>query len=251
MYFFKQRQQVVLLESKTAFATRRYDIVYAKELTVSKGIDNLIEIAFINQDQRYVNVDGKEITLRIIDSTGTELLLQKTLTGIYPVTGLMSLYLSASDLADIDPQKAFYTVEIPVGDYSYPAFVDAQGATRGTLNIVNSVLPRFSPSLNVTIPTHIQPVTSGNAVSYSSSTVNTKDKSISTIQTYYSNFTGSTQVRGSILPDFSISYAITGTVSYTNYTGTIGITIEGYHPYIQLSIVNTDTDGDVTEILYR
>lgn len=249
MYFFKQRQQVVLLESGTSFATRRYDIMYAKELTVSKGIDNLIEIAFINQDQRYVNVDGKEITLRIIDSTGTELLLQKTLTGIYPITGLMSLYLSASDLADIDPQKAYYTVEIPMGDYSYPAFVDAQGATRGTLNIVNSVLPRFSPSLEVTIPTHPSPTMNGNSVSYNSSTVNTKDQSISTIQTYYSNFTGTTQIRGSILPDFSISYTITNKETHVNYTGTIGNTIDGYHPYIQMSIVNID--GDVTKILYR
>lgn len=250
VYFFNQRQQVVLLDSGTSVASRRYEIVYAKELTVIKGVDNIVEFAFINQYQKPVDLTDKTITARIISADGKIVLLQKTLTSIYPITGLMSLQISDTEIDPVDVQKAFYTLSVTTGSYEYPAFTDAQGGSRGTMNIVNGVMPDFIPSLNVIIPSH-PPVISGSPVTYSSSVIPTMNKSSFSVQLTFDSYTGSFQIMGSVTSDFSLPYDITTPQSLTDYTGSIGETIEGYHPYVKLVFVNESDVGDVTTILYR
>ena len=250
VYFFNQRQEVVLLESITSVATRRYEQVYAKELTVVKGVDNIVEFSFINQYQKPVNLTGKTITARIISADGRTVLLQKTLTSIYPITGLMKLEISDIDIDPIEIQKAFYTLSITSGSFEYPAFTDALGGSRGTMNIVNGVMPDFMPSLSVSIPTHT-PVVPGIPQTYSSSVIPTLNKSGFTLQTIFESFTGSFQIIGSVTSDFSLPYDITTPESLVDYTGSIGNTVEGYHPYVKLVFVNESDVGDVTEIFYR
>jgi len=252
VYFFNQRQEVVLLESITSVATRRYEQVYAKELTVVKGVDNIVEFSFINQYQKPVNLTDKTITARIISADGRTVLLQKTLSSIYPITGLMKLEISDLEIDPIEIQKAFYTLSITSGSYEYPAFTDALGASRGTMNIVNGVMPDFMPSLIVSIPTH-PPVVVGTPQTYSSSVIPTLtlNTGMFTLQAIFESFTGSFQIIGSVTSDFSISYDITAPESLNAYTGSIGRTVEGYHPYVKLVFVNESADGDVTEIFYR
>lgn len=250
VYFFNQRQEVVLLESITSVATRRYEQVYAKELTVVKGVDNIVEFSFINQFQKPVNLTDKTITARIISADGRTVLLQKTLTSIYPITGLMKLEISDIEIDPIEIQKAFYTLSVTSGSYEYPAFTDALGASRGTMNIVNGVMPDFMPSLIVSIPTH-PPVVVGTPQTYSSSVIPTLNKSVFTIQAIFESFTGSFQIIGSVTSDFSLPYDITTPESLNAHTGSIGRTVEGYHPYVKLVFVNESNVGDVTEIFYR
>ena len=83
MYLYNQRQYVVLLSSAGNIATRRYSTVYAKQLMLNRGVDNVIEFAFINQDQKPINLSGKYLYFRIINNNGTELLLTKQLTPNY------------------------------------------------------------------------------------------------------------------------------------------------------------------------
>ena len=249
VYFFNQRQQVVLLESGTAIATRRYDIVYSKELTIVKGVDNQLQFQFLNQDQKPVNLTGKTVTARILSADSKSIILQKSLGSIYPITGLMKLEVAASDLDSIDIQKSHFSLSVADTTYEYPVFVDAQGASRGVMNIVNGVMPNFSASLNVTIPSH--PVVSGSPVTYQSSIISTINQSSFTIQTTFESFTGTVQLIGSALADFSLPYDITEPMPYDEYTGSDGIVIEGYHPYVRLTIVNEEAVGDITSILYR
>lgn len=224
--------------------------MYAKELTAIKGVDNLLEFAFINQDQKPVNLTGKTVTARVLSADGRTILLQKTLTDIYPITGLMSLEIGYMDIDAVEIQKAYYTLSVSTGGYEYPAFTDAQGASRGILNIVNGIMPAFTPSLNVTIPTH-SPVVPGTTETYSSSVIPTLNQSVFSIQATFESFTGSFQLVGSVTSDFSLPYDITSPESLTDYTGSIGNTVEGYHPYVKLVFVNQDVVGDVTEIFYR
>ena len=250
VYFFNQRQEVVLLDSGPAISARRYEQVYAKELTVVKGVDNIVEFSFINQFQKPVNLTDKTITARIISADGRTVLLQKTLTSIYPITGLMKLEISDLEIDPIEIQKAFYTISVTSGSFEYPAFTDALGASRGTMNIVNGVMPDFMPSLIVSIPTH-PPVVSGIPQTYSSSVIPTLNTGMFTLQAIFESFTGSFQIIGSVTSDFSISYDITTPESLVDYTGSIGSTVEGYHPYVKWVFVNTSDVGDVTEIFYR
>lgn len=251
VYFFNQRQQVVLLDAGLTSSARRYSIVYAKELNLIKGVDNLLEFAFINTEQKPVNLTGKTVTARILSADNRTVLLQKTLGTIYPITGLMKLEVAPTDLEGIDIQKAHYTLSVSDSTTEYPAFVDAQGASRGTINIVNGIMPDFTPSLSVTIPSHPPVVTIGTPVTYRSSAIATLDQSSFTVQVTFDSFTGSVQLVGSPTADFSLQYDISDQLIYSGYTGSDGFVVDGYHPYVQFIIINEDVVGDVTEILYR
>ncbi len=231
--------------------------VYAKPLTLHKGVDNQIQFQFLNQEQKPVDITGKEITLRIISYDGTEVLLQKGLDLTYALNGLAVLTLNAADIEDIDAQKAHYSLEIPVGAFDFPVFVDQNAGARGDMNIVNSVLPAFVPSANISIPTgqpfpNLDPNNSpGNALpnanTYYSSVMSTEDNSILTLQVGLDQYNGDILVEGSSIVDGDW-YPIT-TSAYSNNSNTQGYTVTGYHPYVRMAF--TSNAGAVTNILAR
>lgn len=239
VYYYIPRQIVVL---NFGNSVRRYQTVYAKNLKLHKGVDNKLQFQFINQEQRPVNVTGKEITLRLISYDGTKVLLQKSLTPVLPATGIMELQTSAAEIEDIDSQLCSYSLEIPVGSFDLPVFVDSDAGARGTIGIVNSVLPKHLPSQEVTIPSH--PVANAqNTVTYYSSVVNTMDNPLLTLQTYYTNYSGSVQLQGSTLPDQDW-YDIGNVFTYNNTSTTSGYVVNGFHPYIRVKFVSVAGAAD-------
>jgi hypothetical protein len=230
---------------------------YAKPLTLHRGVDNQIQFQFLNQEQKPVDITGKTITCRILNADGTAVLINKALTPQLPLTGICALQLNAAEIEDIPAQKAYYSLEIPVGSFDYPVFVDQNAGARGDMNIVDSVLPSFVPSANITIPTG-QPFPNldqnnsvanalPNANTYYSSVINTQDNPILTIQTSYVEFNGDVIVSGSTQPDTEW-YPIT-TDTYANATDTFGYTIVGFHPFVRMEFVSNA--GAVTNILAR
>jgi len=230
---------------------------YAKPLTLHRGVDNQIQFQFLNQEQKPVDITGKTITCRILNADGTSVLINKALTPQLPLTGICALELNAAEIEDIPAQKAYYSLEIPVGSFDYPVFVDQNAGARGDMNIVDSVLPSFVPSANITIPTG-QPFPNldqnnsvanalPNANTYYSSVINTQDNPILTIQTSYVEFNGDVIVSGSTQPDTEW-YPIT-TDTYANATDTFGYTIVGFHPFVRMEFVSNA--GAVTNILAR
>ena len=250
VYIYTQRQTVVLLSGNSP---RKYMPVYAKPLTLNKGVDNKIQFQFLNQEQKPVDITGKSITCRILNYNGTQVLVRKALDLDFALTGIASLNLNAADIEDIDPQKAYYSLEIPVGQFDYPVFVDSNAGARGDMNIVNSVLPSFVPSQAVTIPTG-QPFpnisnSSGNTnLVYSTSIINTQDNPILTIQTHYDEYYGNVTILGSSIVDGDF-YVIEEDNELADITETRGYTIHGYHPFVKVEF--TSNSGAVTNILAR
>lgn len=223
---------------------------YAKTLSLHKGVDNRIQFHLLNQEQKPVDVTDKSITCRIISGNGKTLLLTKTLVADLPVTGIMSLIVSASDLADIEAQKAYYSLEIPTGDFDFPVFIDQHSGARGEINIVNSVLPSFVPSTELTIPQdQVFPNThnDGQTYSYYSSVIYTNEEPTTTIQTQLTGYTGNIVIQGSTLVD-SDWYNLMD-VEHIDATTTVGYTVSGYHPYIRLEFISNI--GNVDSILVR
>ena len=230
---------------------------YAKPLTLHRGVDNQIQFQFLNQEQKPVDITGKTITCRILNADGTAVLINKALTPQLPLTGICALELNAAEIEDVPAQKAYYSLEIPVGSFDYPVFVDQNAGARGDMNIVDSVLPSFVPSANITIPTG-QPFPNldqnnsianalPNANTYYSSVINTQDNPILTIQTSYVEFNGDVIVSGSTQPDTEW-YPITND-TYANATDTYGYTVIGFHPFVRMEFVSNT--GAVTNILAR
>jgi hypothetical protein len=277
VFLYNQRQLVVVLDLTIPRGDlRSYETVYAKNLTINRGVDNLLEFSFINQNQKPVDISGKDITCRILNSNGTEILVQKTLVPIYAITGISSLTLTKDDIENINAQYCYYSLEIPVDAFDFPVFVDSLGGARGKILIVNSVLPSFVQSKEVTIPSHqapfasagnvnpqVAPPNAGQPVMYYSSSINTLESPVLSTQVFMDKFTGNIQWQGSTLQDFSFYYDIDSTYTYANNSTTAGFNIAGYHPYVRLMITNVGTQppinvngvgvlqGDVTRILER
>ena len=226
---------------------------YAKPLTLNKGVDNQIQFQFLNQEQKPVDITGKSITCRIINYEGNVVLLQKALTLQLPATGIAALFLNPADLAGIDAQKCYYSLEIPVGEFDYPVFVDSNAGARGDMNIVNSVLPSFIPSMPISIPTgQVFPNTNpeGNSdsdLTYYTSVVDTNDSPILTLQAQYTDYYGNIVIEGSTNVD-SDWYPILN-ATYSNVTDTYGYVVQGYHPYVRMQFESNN--GAVTNILTR
>jgi hypothetical protein len=181
-------------------------------------------------------------------------LFQKALTLQLPLTGLAVLNLNAADIEDIPAQQCYYTLEIPVNSFNYPVYVDQNAGGRGDLYIVNSILPSFVPSQEVTIPTgqpfpNVNPNSNANTTAniFYSSVINTEDNPILTIQAKYVEYTGNVTIEGSTLVD-SDWYPIDDSI-YANTSNTYGYTIRGFHPYVRM--VFTANTGAVTNILAR
>ena len=239
VFYYIQRQVVVLL---SGFSPRKYMPQYAKTLTLHKGVDNQIQFQFLNQEQKPVDITGKDIVCRIINYDGTEVLLRKALTLQLPLTGIAALFISPAEIEDFPSQLAHYSLEIPVNEFDYPVFVDQNAGARGDMNIVNSVLPSFVPSEIVTIPTG-QPFPNPGSAGYGSfgsgnvyytSIINTADNPVLTMQARYTEYTGNVTIEGSTIGSADW-YPIQLHEYEPNPTDTFGYTIKGFHPFVRMA----------------
>ena len=243
VYLFTPRQIVVFFSGNSA---RRYQLVYAKNLRLNKGVDNVIQFQFLNQEQKPVDITDLEVSCRIISYDGTKLLLRKALTPTLALNGLAQLVTTSSELEDIDTQLCYYSLEINNGSYDLPVYVNSEAAARGVIEIVNSILPSFVPATDVTIPSHIVP--NNSVETYYSSVINTSDNPVLSVQPYFDGYSGNVQVQGSTVPNAEW-YNIGNAYSYLDSSESDGYTINGFHPFVRLKFVSTQ--GDVTKILAR
>lgn len=238
--------------------------VYSKVLTLNKGVDNSIQFQFLNQQQKSVDITGMELTFRILNATASEVVFSKALTAVYALTGIAQVDVGAAELEELDSQRCYYSIEYTKnnGNTNYAVYQDAIAGARGDLVIADSVLPRFIPCMNVTIPsdqlfpnnqTYMSQCAvvglQGQELTYYSSVVTTYNNPVLTFQVPYNGFCGNVTVEGAVTNDDTSWYPITEPVDYNLHTDTEGYSVTGYHPYVRLKW--TSWAGSVGNILVR
>jgi len=227
---------------------RRYQTVYAKTLKLHKGVDNRLQFQLINQDQKPINVTSKELFFRIINEDGTKLLFTKMLTNIVALNGIVQLDTISTDIIDIETQYCYYSIEMSDGTADLPVFVDHNSGARGKIQIVDSVLPDFTPSNLVNVPNHQLPSRTGPAITYYSSVFSAREGFNVTAQVYFDNYSGTVQTQGSTIVDADW-YDIGDVTTYTEQMDCATTNIIGFHPYMRFKFVSTA--GDATHIYTR
>jgi hypothetical protein len=155
VYLYQQLTRVLLMDTGSGETfIYRYDPVYAKRLTINKGVDNVILFEFVNQEQKPVNITGSNFLFRVINTESNKLLLQKPMVILNGATGRAKVEFDGSELLEVLAQPANYSIQRtqPGGGYSDAVFVDAQAGARAPIDIVDSVLPQYVPSAPLTIP---------------------------------------------------------------------------------------------------
>ena len=87
IYLYQQIIKVLLVDTSGGYFTARYDPVYAKQLTVNKGVDNVLLFEFINQEEKPVNITGSSFVFRLMNQTGDQLLVEKPMVTLSATLG--------------------------------------------------------------------------------------------------------------------------------------------------------------------
>jgi hypothetical protein len=262
-YLYQQKTRVLLIDTSGAYFTMRYDPVYAKPLTINKGVDNVILFEFINQDEKPVNITGSTLIFRAVSQNGAELLLEKEMVILNAPFGRAKVTLTTGDLDPVISQPASYSISRASGNLTEAVFTDAQAGARAPVNIVDSVYPEFVPSFELSIPDTNLPAQAGSAGSSSATypdwALNPGSPILSTnpMQNteYYSSFIEPTGPVTTIQMDLigytgtikaqaaqnyqSIFYNVTDSTTYLNKTGTVHLNVIGWHPLLRLAFNNS------------
>jgi hypothetical protein len=258
VYLYQQINRVLLIDTSGVGAVfqRRWDPVYAKNLTLNKGVDNVLLFEFVNQDQKPVNITGSSFRFRIINTAGDSLVIEKSMTTLNAATGRARVTIAAEESLLLPSDPCSYSIERISGNLGEAVFVDDQAGGRGTINVVDSVFPEFVPSQPVTIPTIYGP----QEYSYYNNNQNLPDWALP--QTYYygpqeiERYTSHVPTNGQSLTTFRLSmlhftgnikaqaadnyqsvwYDVGPVYEYQDQNLPVLINVQGYYPLIRLAI---------------
>jgi hypothetical protein len=265
-YIYQQITRVLSIDTGDGETfTYRYNPVYAKTLTINKGVDNVLLFEFINQEEKPVNITGSEFMFRVVNTQGTEMIIEQPMVILNGPTGRAKVTLPGEDLLDILAQPANYSISRTSGNLTEAVFTNAQSGARAPLNIVDSIYPQFVPSHPLTIPTvklsaqgsysgagfenyPSSPFWAGNpnGANYWSSFANTEfyssfivpKQSVTTIQMDLIGYTGTIKAQAAENYE-SIPYNVTESTTYYNETRTIYMNIVGWYPLVRLCFNNS------------
>ena len=266
-YLYQQITRVLLIDTADGETfTYRYDPVYAKQLTINKGVDNVLLFEFINQEQKPVNITGSTFLFRVINTAGSTLLIQKPMVTLNAPLGRAKVTLTGPELLELLAEPASYSITRSSGNLTEAVFTNAQSGARAPLNVVDSVLPLFIPSIPLTIPTvklSAQGSADGtsfqnypgeswywggnpNGANYWNSFLNTEyyssfikpQNAITTIQMTLDGYTGT--IKAQAAQDYeAVPYNVTESTTYYNHTGTIYLNVIGWYPLLRLCFNNS------------
>ena len=265
-YIYQQIAQVLLIDTGDGETfTYRYNPVYAKPLTINKGVDNVLLFEFINQQEKPVNITGSTFLFRAISTAGAEILVEKPMVILNGPTGRAKVTLTSADLLEVLAQPASYSIQRSSGNLVEAVFTNAQSGARAPCNIVDSVLPQHVPSAPLTIPTiklSAQASTDGttwsqspaspywagnpNGGNYWNSYSNTEFFSsfiepvnaVTTVQMTLDGYTGT--IKAQAAENYqSLWYNVTESTTYYNETRTIYMNIIGWYPLLRIAFNNS------------
>ena len=257
-YLYQQIQTVLLVDITGVGATfdRRWRPVYAKNLKLNLGVDNVILFQFQNQDQKPVNITGATFTFRIISQNGEDLLYARELVSLSNSQGRAKVTIPAVDTLALQAQPASWSLEVTSGVLDQAVFTDDYAGARGVIDIVDSVFPAFMASSILTIPDQAP-----DSSIYYSSTLYTEGRRLTTFQLDPVGFTGTLRVEGATndadtngewyqIPFTDLNTGSTvDELAFLSGTQRLGINVDGFHPLIRLEL--EILDGNIDLITYR
>lgn len=262
VYIYQQIVRVLLVDTSGGYFNLRYSPVYAKSLTISKGVDNVLLFEFINQDQRPVNITGSTFTFRLINQSNKSLLLEKEMEILSGSTGRAKVVLSTDDTITLLSQPVGYSIERTAGNYTQAVYVDSNSQPHGIAEIVDGVYPEFVPSTELTIPTIYgknqlmelgptnwpdwaldpQPISNSKQTEFHSSHIITNGQSLVTVKMDLSYYTGTVKFQAAqdYLDEW---YDVTDSYSFLSETSTQYFNITGFYPLIRACFNNSQGYG--------
>lgn len=128
-----------------------WKIVYQRPVKIYKGVDNVITLDVKNADQKRINIFGKTIRVVVMDQTEKEI---NTYTAtvlddgstVDALTGIATVTISESDLANLQPQFLKFSVYMVNSDTTKTLlYGDSKYGSHGTIELLGGVMPKSRP----------------------------------------------------------------------------------------------------------
>lgn len=198
-----------------SWTTERYRRVYNRNLKIYRSVDNRIDIQVRNSDQKATNITGSVLVFNLVTREAKDLVLQKDMIAMDPLTGKVTVTLTEDELYNLDLGSYNYSIikevreNIDSTNYKVvsriPMYVGSQYDVLGTLDILGDVLGTVEPSVVVDKFSYTNPFTTGDETPrfFISSIIDAKPtiykgSSLHTFQFYQTNYQGSVMIQGSI-----------------------------------------------------
>jgi len=251
-YIYQNITRVLLVDTSGGYFNMRYSLVYAKSLTINKGVDNVLLFEFINQDQKPVNITGSSFVFRLLSQNGDRLLIEKPMEILAASVGRAKAVISAEETWSWVAQPASYSIQRAAGNYVQAVLVDANSQARADCNIVDSVLPEFVPSFPLTIPTVYgkgkqmasgptnwpdwaldpQPQNAIQMTEFYSSNIDSSQQNLTTIKMDMDHYTGTVKFQAA--QDYqSVWYDVTQNWNFLDETSTQYFNVVGFYPLLR------------------
>lgn len=244
VYLLQQKQTVLIPDTSGAYYDRRWQPVYAKNLKINRGVDNVILFEFINQDQKPVNISGSTISFQLISQDGETSLIKKDLVALNSTYGRAKVTLTEEELDLLEAQEANYSLARTSGELTEAVFVDDYSGSRGVATIVDGVKPDFVPSTEVIVPDYVVQLEDSENRAHTSA-LKVSERDLHTFQFDFDKFSGTIKAQGA---DTQLGpwYDIGSQTSYTNQSERTFINVEGKHNYIRFEINQYGVDATAT-----
>ena len=237
-YLYQQKQTVLVLDSSGAYFDRRWQSVYAKNLKIYRGVENVILFEFINQDQKPVNITGLTITFVLYDDRDG-IHLAKDLEVLNATFGRAKVTIREDESVHFNFDKANYGLEKYNGESYQPVFVDDYAGAKGNIDVLDGTYPPPYEPQEMNVPDfQIQQADSNNRPTTGIVYVG-KRSDVTSFQFDFDNFTGNIKAQGAetqLGPWYDIATTVAEFDTFVNQTQRRLINVVGYHNYIRFEI---------------
>lgn len=236
-------------------STRRgVEQMYHGYATIAKGLKNTLKFVFLNGDQRPIDVSSKTFVFKVFDRYTNNEVLEESLTIIddgtnYNVRGLASVTLSGVDTRNLTTGLYNYSILEVDGAQLTASYIDGSYSMSGNLEITDGVVPKRIPSEQLTFTENQNQLFTAGPIA-----ANRDGKGnnlLHTFQIYFTNFTGSLVIKGTMENDPTLSYVTIQTLNYTNQNGTLSINLTDMRNINYFKFEYTRTSGSIDKILFR
>lgn len=225
---------------------------------IAKGVTNTLQFNFLNGDQRPIDVSAKTFVFKMFDYATNKEVVSKNLTIIddgetFALKGKTQVALTSTDIpTSFKPGMYTYSIVQQVGTELLPTYIDGASDLHGKIEIIDGIIAKFIPSDELTFLQGQNQIFTAGPISTNRD--GKGNNSLHTIQAYFTDFTGSLEIRGSLSntppASWDLCTPIT-TETYTDQNGTVGITIEDLDNINYLMFRYTKNVGSVDKVLYR
>ena len=259
IYLYKNKTEIQISDNTM---NRRNIVVYAADLILHKGVDNVLFFQFKNSDQRRIPIGNMEFCLVVFDerSAAKQILFELPITHIDATTGAAGVTVPEQYLYTVETGHYEYAVtSLDLNGQKHATYTDDNLGMRGVVEVRLGAAPEFTSS-HILIPNRL--IDAGpdfRTEAVSGLTQVHENQSLHTVIAKFADgitagYTGDLTIQATmdniIQQTTNITWLDVAVLSYVDQEENVTFNFTGIFNGVRFAQTNA-ADGKIAEIQYR